>query len=186
MKFLVFPCIQQESETYIGSAITLADATNVSFILSFPVSDENAEIINYLLENNSKDISMDNNSLGIYKTMIDTWESGERFLSGIYMDFNYNEEFEEEIISVKLIVSGPDGMVDGITDINFSHAVILATLEGKEIILSDRLVKKLIPDETYFEDDEDDDEDDSPEDDNNGKDQDILNIAKGIISGRIK
>ena len=180
--------MKQETERYSGSAITLADSTNISFVLSFPVADESADIINYLLDNDPETISMDSHQLGIYKTMIETWEAGERFLSGIYMDFVHSAESDEEIISVKLIVSGPNGVVDGVTDINLTHAVILAALERKEIIISDRLVKKLIPEEfgedDFIEDDEDDDFDgDFPYD---GGDPKILNIAKDIINGKIK
>ena len=187
-KFLVFPCIKQEDEKgYNGPAVTLACASNISFALFFPISEENANLINYILEDKEdKKIDMDTSILGIYKTMLDSWRAGYRFLSGILMDVL--TDTEEEIIAVKLILSDESGSIDSIIRVNFTHAVILAAMERKEILVTAELLDKIMPDES----DDDEDEDIKENDDSKANktkypvDKDILEIAKKIMQGKIK
>lgn len=187
-KFLVFPCIKQSNENgYNGPVVTLACASNISFALFFPMSEENAKLINYILEHKPSEYTSNLNIIGIYKTMIDSWEAGGRYLSGISLDTESDLESKEETISVKLIIADEEGSVDSIIKVNFIHAVLLASMERKEIFVSNDLLNKLMPPN----EDEDEDGETSQEiipsaDKKFPVDKDILDIAKKIMSGKIK
>jgi hypothetical protein len=185
-KFIVFPCIKQSNENgYNGPVVTLACASNVSFALFFPISEENSKLINYILEHKPNEYTSNLNVIGIYKTMLDSWEAGGRFLSGISLDTEFDSDTKEETISVKLIISNEDGSVDSMIKVNFVHAVLLASMERKEIIVSNDLLNKLMP-----PDEEDEEEGASnvvpAKDKKFPVDKDILDIAKKIMSGKIK
>jgi len=191
-KFLVFPCIKQSNENgYDGTVVTLSCSSNISFALFFPISEENAKLVNYILEHKPSEYTSDLNIIGVYKTMLDSWEAGGRYLSGILLDMESDPESKEEIISIKLIICDEEGSVDSIINVNFVHAVLLAAMERKEIIVSNDLLSKIIP--------KDEDEDEEDEDEENGSietlpnsnkkfpvDKDILEMAKKIMSGKIK
>lgn len=186
-KFLVFPCIKQSNDNgYTGPVVTLACASNVSFVLFFPMSEENAKLINYILEHKPSEYTTHLNIIGIYKTMLDSWEAGGRYLSGISLDTEFDQGSKEETISVKLIISDEDGSVDSLIKVNFIHAVLLAAMERKEVLVSNDLLNKLMPQQENEEDDEDQE---TPTENKNQKfpvDKDILDIAKKIMSGKIK
>jgi len=57
-KFLVFPCIEQNDEGYQGKVVSLASTSNLTFVLFFPIAQEYADMINFVLkkENNSVNI----------------------------------------------------------------------------------------------------------------------------------
>ena len=188
MKFLVFPCLKQsEDEGYNGTVVTLASTANISFVLFFPVSDENANMINYILETHPDKINCNTGALGIYKTMLDSWTAGNRFLSGIVMDSEFDQKTDEDIISVKMLLSDSDsGMVESVVPSNFIHGIMLAAMERKEIFVSDNLLSRLIPDDEDDEDREIDPEDRTPSDQAELDDKKILDIAKDIMSGGIK
>ena len=129
-KFLVFPCMKQDNEDgYKGSVVTLACSTNISFVLFFPISEENAQLIDYVLNHKPDEYTTNLNIIGIYKTMLDSWEEGGRFLSGISMDTEYDPSNSEETILIKLIITSENGSVDSILRVNFIHAVLLAAME---------------------------------------------------------
>ena len=201
-KFLIFPCIKQEDgKGYNGPVVTLACASNISFALFFPVSEENAALINFVLEEKKdKKPDINTNILGVYKTMMDSWRAGERFLSGILMDVVFDTATEEEVITVKLLLSDEDGNIDSVTKVNFTHAVLIAAMERKEIIVSDDLLDKLMPKDEReecedcdgcgeCEEDSDVADTKKPNKEENKKypiDKDILDIAKQIMQGKIK
>jgi hypothetical protein len=214
-KFLVFPCLKKsENENYNGPVVMLSSEANISFALFFPVSEENSELINYILDTHPSKYNInDGNALGIYTTMIASWEAGNRHLSGILMDTEYDQELEQDLISTRLVISNEHGDVDSIIRVNFIHAIIIAAMERREIMVTNALLDKLIPkdvdengneitDENEDEENNDNDNDDEDEDDDktddrdkgNGKkpehkypvDKEILDIAKKIINGKIK
>jgi len=193
-KFLVFPCtIKENSDGYNGPVITLVCESTTGLAIFFPVSEENAKVINTVLEKpvNKLDINV-GNIIGVYKTMVDSWNSGGRFLSGISMDAEFDQNDKTEIISVKVIISDvKGGYVENVIKVNFIHAIIIAAMYKFEIIVSKDLLEKLLPKI-------DDDEDENLE--NNSKiekiekadskkfpkDKQILKIAKKIMNGKIK
>jgi len=193
-KFLVLPCVKQDNDNgYNGSVVTLSCSINMDFVLFFPISDDNADLINHILNTKPDEYTTHQNIIGIYKTMLDSWEEGGRYLSGIFLDTEIDPSNKEETIAVKLIISSEDGSVDSIIGVNFTHAILLAAMERREIIVSNKLLRKLLPKEED-DDDEDDDDDGSPKDktdktDDKKKfpiDKDILDLAKKIMSGKIK
>lgn len=189
-KFLVFPCIKQDTkEGYSGPVVSLASASNISFVLFFPISEDSASLINYVLEKPPEKQTINAGSvLGIYKTMLDSWSAGDRFLSGILMDTEYDEESKQEVINVKLIISDEHGSVDSVVKTNFVHAMLLAAMERKEILVSNELLSKLLPKSKLDEDDEEVSETESSKNVKNKLpvDKEILEIAKRIMSGKIK
>ena len=212
-KFLVFPCSEKDNkEGYNGYVVPLICASATGFAIFFPISKENAEIINTVLEKpiNKSDLNSNTGSiLSVYKTMVDSWNSGGRYLSGIYMDLDIDPNDSTEIISIKAIISNNQGgYVDNVIKINFIHAIIIAAMYRFEIIVSKELIEKLLP---HLGDDKENEEDETdgteatlPNPRNSKeiknskekeekhdskkfpKDTQILKIAKKIMNGKIK
>ena len=192
-KFLVFPCVVKENnDGYNGPVITLICEATTGLAIFFPVSEENAKIINTVLEKpaNKLDINV-GNIIGIYKTMVDSWNSGGRFLSGISMDAEFDQNDKTEIIAVRVIISNvKGGYVENVIKVNFIHAIIIAAMYKFEIVVSKDLLEKLLPQMNK------DNEDDNNDGNNKRiekidykkfpKDKQILKIAKKIMNGKIK
>ena len=164
-KFLVFPCVKQNRNSYSGHVISLACAQNINFVLFFPTEEKHADTINYLLDTKPCDFDFNLSSIGIFKTMIDTWKSSGRFLSGIFMDIEYSLKSKDNIITMKLIISDINGSIDSVVKINFLYGIIIAAMERKEIVVSEDLLTKLSPAaEAYLSNEDMDDEDMDNED----------------------
>lgn len=152
-KFLVFPCSEKDNkEGYNGYVVPLICASATGFAIFFPISKENAEIINTVLEKKINKSDLNTGSiLSVYRTMVDSWNSGGRYLSGIYMDLEIDPNDSTEIISIKAIISNNQGgYIDNVIKINFIHAIIIAAMYRFEIIVSKELIEKLLP---HLEDD---------------------------------
>lgn len=182
-KFEVVKCIDMKESDYDGPCIILGCVSNPEVLLFFPINKDNSKMINYVLDKNSE-YDINTNILGIYRTMIESWSAADRFLSGIIMDAVWDDEVEEDILSIRLAISDHNGEIDGMVHVNFLHAMLLSAMEDVGIIISDKLLSKMIP-----EDDEDDDDDNKtkkkkppsfPED------KKIVDIAKKIMSGKTK
>lgn len=180
-KFVVFPCVNHEgSENYNGHVVSMANTTNVHFMLFFPIAEAYANLINFLLKDD-KNTNANFQILSVYQTMLDSWKAGDRYLSGIIMDMKYDESLEDDIISPTLVICDAMGNLDAILDVNFVHAVMLAAMERKEIIVTEALLSQLVPND---EDDEDDEDEEDDDDNPFPVDKQILDIAKSIISGK--
>jgi len=185
-KFLIFPCIEQKDEGYQGQVVTLASTSNATFVLFFPIATDYASLINYVLK---KDNSPANYQLlSVYQTMLDSWKAADRYLSGIVMDIMYDEETEEDIIAPTLILCDSLGNVDAVLNVHFVHAVMLAAMERKEVLVTNELLDKLLKDPQENDEDE---EEFPPETDGQSKtdsnlpiDKQILDIARDIMSGK--
>lgn len=180
-KFVVFPCVnQEEGENYNGPVVSMANTANVHYMLFFPIAEAYANLINFLLKDD-KNTNANFQILSVYQTMLDSWKAGDRYLSGIIMDMKYDEELEDDIISPTLVICDAMGNLDAILDVNFVHAVMLAAMERKEIIVTDALLSQLMP---LSDEDDEDDTDDEDGDNPFPVDKQILDIAKSIISGK--
>ena len=198
-KFVLVSCIKLDNGEEVGHdgpVVVLANTMDPSFALFFPVSKENASIINYVLENEGE-YDIDTDILGVYKTMINSWRAGDRFLSGLIMDSVYDEEKEEDVMMIRLaLVDNRNGTLDSLVHVNFVHGMLLAAMEKTEIIIGEKILEKLMPE---IDDDDDEDEDetegvsikkkinkkkvkkhDFPEDKN------LLEIVKKIMNSNIK
>ena len=191
-RFHVMPCIDKSEVNEGGPeglVLPLASEIQNNCVLFFPISNDIGSVINHILEAeeaNSQQLHM----IEVFKTMINTWRSGERFLSGIYIDKVFDFKSEEDVIHVNIMLSSiSDGFIEAVIRVNFVHAIIIAVLEGVDIMVGNDLLQKLLPEAIEDDDDDnDDDEDfnDDLDDDNYPVDEDILNIAKKIMDGKIK
>ena len=179
-KFGIFACEEIKENDYNGFCIILGCLSDPSLVLSFPIPKESAKLLNYIIEDKH---AVDGNAevLSIYKTMIDTWTASDRFLSGVLFDVTYNEEAKEEALMIKLVISDVSGHVDAVVPCNFLHAILLSAMEGIEIIISDKLLYKMLPsDEEECPHHKDTKTQHFPED------KKIMSIAKKIMGGKIK
>ena len=184
-KFLVFPCIEQNDEGYQGKVVSLASTSNLTFVLFFPIAQEYADMINFVLkkENNSVNFQL----LSVYQTMLDSWKAGDRYLAGIVMDIVYDEDAEEDIISPTLIICDSNGNVDAVLNVNFVHAVMLAAMNRKEVLVTNELLAKLLKDPDADEDSEEEQESDVEQKKDDKRfpvDKQILDIARDIMGGK--
>jgi len=188
-KFYVFPSIKDDGtlQNYHGSILPLACTNNMSFVLFFPIPEHAAKLIDYILKENPKNYNINMDTIGVYKTMLDSWRVGGRFLSGIILDSSYDKESNEDIILAQLMVSDESGIMDSIVKVNFVTAVTLAALERQEVLVSSELLEKLMPSQ---DEDEEGDKDIADEIDKTKSkypvDNDILEMAKKIMSGKIQ
>jgi len=184
-KFLVFPCVEQnEEEGYDGPVVSLASTSNVTFMLFFPIAQEYARLINFLLKK-EESTKVNLQLLSVYQTMVNSWKAGDRYLSGIVMDVNYDEESEEDVISPSLIICDSMGNVDAVLNVNFVHAVMLGAMERKELLVTNELLHKLMP--TPEDEDEEEIPTGMPHIEGESPfpvDKEILDIARNIMNGK--
>lgn len=183
-KFSLFSCIEVKESDYQGACVILSCCSDPAFMLFFPISDETADIVTYVMES-KEGYTIDTNILGIYKTMVDSWKASDRYLSGIIMDSIYNEEVKDSILMIRLVLADSNGEMDSLVRVNFVHAILLAAMEKVDIIVSDELLSHMMPNEGTFPDGIYSDEDNNqqhmfPED------KKIVDIARKIMSGKVK
>jgi len=188
-KFIILSCIDVKEDDYSGPCVILGCVSDPSFMLFFPVSNENAKVIKYVLDGND-DYDINTNVLGIYKTMVSSWDASDMYLSGVIMDAVYDETLDDNILSIRLALSNQgSGHLDSLVRVNFLHAVLLAAMEEVEIIVSDKLLEQFKPHsdsgiEEYNED--------CPKKHKKKasqhfpEDKEIVDIAKKIMSGKIQ
>ena len=187
-KFSVFPCIVQSNDAgYNGHVVSLVYNIDSSLVLFFPIQEEVATTINFLLNPEKKPDNLDLQTLNVYTTMIKSWNSSGRYLSGILMDTQFDETLKEEMICVNLYLSSEEsGEIEGVFEVSFTQGIIIAALEDMNILLSNDLINKIVPKEKNpFLDDDDDDEK------NNGDfaledDTEIIEMTKKIMDNAIK
>jgi hypothetical protein len=192
-RFQVTPCVNQSEiseDAPDGLVLPLASEIENNCMLFFPIPDDVAAVINCLLEREDagpKELQL----IEVFKTMTKTWRSGDRFLSGILLDSTYDSELDEEILQTHIVLSSiNDGYIESVSKINFVHAMIISVLESVDIMVSNELISKLLPD-IFGEDELDDDQlneniEDLDYPESYPVDKDILKIVKNIMNGKIK
>jgi len=180
-KFEILHCIDVNENDYDGPAVVLVCTSDPSLVLFFPIPKEQAKLITYILNDNKYD--MNTSILGIYKTMIESWNASDRHLAGIIMDATYSEEAKDDIMVLRLAVIDQDGNLDSLVPVNFLHAIVLAAMEKAEIIINEKLIEKMIS-----SDDEEDKGSSKNKKDSHAfpEDKKIISIAKKIMDGKIK
>lgn len=179
-KFEILNCIDVDDDDYKGTAIVLVCKSDPSFMLFFPVSKEQSKLLTYILDDDKKG-DLNKNILGIYKTMVDSWEVSDRHLTGIIMDGNYDEKTKEDLMTLRLVVIDQSGDLDSLVSIDFLNAIILAAMEKLPIIVNQKLIDKMIPQE-----DEDIPQKEKKDAHTFPEDKKIISIAKKIMNGKIK
>ena len=180
-RFRVVSCIDfDEGKHYEGPVVIMACSVDPSFMLFFPVAEEQAEVINYVLNSGGEEYDINSKVLGIYRTMVDSWKAGNRFLSGVIMDTVYDKEIGDDILCIRLALADNHGDLDSLVQVNFLHAILLAAMERTDVIVSDQFLFKMMPKEEGNERPISNTRKKFPED------KDIINIANRIMSGTIK
>ena len=183
-KFIILSCIDVKENDYDGPCIVLGCISDPSFMLFFPISEENAKVITYVLEGND-DYDINTNILGIYRTMVNSWQASDRYLSGIIMDAVYDKNVKDELLSIRLALSNQEnGDLDSLVPVNFLHAVLLAAMERVEIIVSEKLLEQMMPSSEKKERDERRGKNNKSE--HFPEDKALVDIAKKIMSGKVK
>jgi len=194
-RFSIISCVNLEKgeNGYCGPAIALGCVTDPSLVLFFPVSPEKADILNYLIKDGEYGINTE--VIGLYKTMIDSWSYSNQFLSGIILDCEYEKELQDDIMYVTLSLSNSvSGLLESVVNVNFVNSIILAAIQDIEVIVTMKLLNKLLPEEDEVEDEEvENNIKHNPIDPkvviNNGKfpeDSKILDIVRGIMESSNK
>jgi hypothetical protein len=191
-KFYVFPKIDIDNfeieDDFEGSLISLVSINDLSLVLLFPINEDTMDLVNFILseEKDVENIDYYMDKLNVYQTMIDSWKSSDRFLSGIILDLEFNTKTEEDFLNVKLIISDSSGDVDSVVDASFESAILLSSIEKKEIFVTNKLLNKLLPKNDHLNENYDDEVLNDLENNEGVSDPQIVDIAKQIISGKIK
>lgn len=177
-RFRMGKCIDIKEEGYDGPSVVLSCVSDPEFQLFFPVPKDSASIINFVMDDNKYDVNT--GILGIYMTMLNSWKSTDKYLSGVLMDSFYNKDLDDDALTVRLALSDVEGDLDSLVNVNFLHAVVLAAMEKVDIIISESLLNKMTSDENDEIKEEDKNEQRFPED------KKIVGIVRKIMSGKIK
>ena len=184
-RFKILKCVELKEDGYDGPSVVLACSSDPEFMLFFPVAEDSSKLINYVLERNNK-YDVNTNILGIYKTMVDSWKSTDKYLCGVIMDSVYDQELKDEVLSVKIALSDMEGDLDSLVNVNFLHSVILAAMENVDIVICDSLLNKMIPEDEEDDENEEDTKNKQPKQQHFPEDKKIVDIAKKIMSGKVK
>ena len=182
-RFGVLECVEIKEKDYQGFVVALVSITDPTFVLFFPINKENAKVINFVLDDKNH-ISADTNVLGLYKTMIDTWRSSDKYLSGIIMDSVYSEEADGDVLMIRLALSDNNGDLENLVYVNFLHGIMLAAIEGVDVIVNDKLIEKMVPEEGNY--DKFGKNISQKPDTHFPEDKKLMDIAKKIMSGKTK
>jgi len=186
-KFVLYPCIKPEEENplFDGHVVCLGSNRDLNLKVYFPIREDYAQLINNILKGDNQEI-IKHEVISVFTTMIDSWGSGDRFLSGAILDLKTNSNGDPEM-SVQILISYMNGILDSVVRTSFSNSMILAAMEDVPVFMTDALMENLLPKgDDFFNDDDDGDDDGGDIDGNKPVDKEILEIAKNIISGNIK
>jgi len=210
-KFELSPCRVQngEGDSYNGTVVVLSSKATENLALFFPISEDNASLVNYVLQDDNREkINVNQDVIGIYKTMIDSWKAGDKFISGIVIDTRFVTDVNEDVLEAAIVLIDTEGNLDAFVKTSFVHAMVIAAMEDLDITVTGDLFQKLYPkgeDEVADDADGEEDEEDEDEDDDKGSgskpkrsppkkptqkdkypvDNDVIAIARKIISGNI-
>lgn len=120
---------------------------NSNYVLFFPVEDEVAEIINFIVDNEydiyGDDTTGELNVIEMVRTMKYSWDSLGNFISGIFMKEAYSEEVSDYTLDSNIILSSEDGYVESIVKVGFVLSAILSLVDNIPIMIGDALLDRL-------------------------------------------
>lgn len=179
-KFYIKGCVDaaENGTEYNGQMMMLVNAANEDNAILFPINEEDSKII-VQISNPEAKINVFDEKIGIYRTMVESWEQSGRFLSGIFLD-----EFDGNVCAY-LVISDSNGSVDCISSASFYQAAILSAFKGVYFHLSERLLEAF--QNIHLDEETNEVIDNETESSVNKtllpKDPEILNIAKKIMLG---
>lgn len=185
-KFFITCCVNnKEHGTFTLGLVPVEDP---SIVISIPVSEEDATIINFLIDPEKfKESKPNNKILGLYKTMLDGFGSSGTFLSGVIVDYEILENDPENFIYCTLcLCKTENGKLESLMKTNFSNSVILAVMANSDVFLTNRLIDKIVPKDDEETESENKDKEKGTEKKNFPVDKNINKIAKKIMNGKIK
>jgi ankyrin repeat protein len=196
-KFSIIACRKQENDNNYMVGITPSDDENIA--LFFPIAEEDALVINFLIDpKENKETNPNLKLIGLYKTIADGFENSGTFISGVILDFESLNG--EDLLYCNLCLSLLEGgFVENIMKTSFSNAITLAAMIGMDIMVTDSLIKKLMPEDpeqiagNINEKNEKSEKPNKPEikvekkeDKKFPEDKNIKRIAKKIMNGKMK
>jgi hypothetical protein len=120
---------------------------NSNYALFFPVEDEVAEIINFIVDNeydiHSDDTTGEINVIEMVRTMKYSWDLLGNFISGIFIKEAYSEEVSDYTLDSSIILSSEDGYVESIVKVGFVLSAIFSLVDGIPIMIGDALLDRL-------------------------------------------
>lgn len=157
---------------------------NSNYVLFFPVEDEVAEVINFILENDfdiEESGSIDGiGTIEMVRTMKYSWSALGNFVSGILIRDSYSEELKDYTLDSNIILSSDDGYVESIIKVGFVLAIVFSLLEDVPVMIGDALLEKL---NSYNEESEENIDIEIREQDKK-IDKEILMAAKKIMGDK--
>ncbi len=192
-KFTVTDCrkdLMPSSE--LGTVVCLSNVYDPSLKIFFPIYHDLKSFVDYILSGGNVDRSISDetiishsNLLSLYQTMIQSWEMGEQYLSGIILDAIYDENKKDNIISAKITLSDFEtGDVVVYMPIGFISAIILGALYKKEIIVTMSLLSLVLPGMNGLSDEDDPDQFARPNSNKYPFDSGIMDIAQKIMENK--
>lgn len=120
---------------------------NSNYVLFFPIEDEVAEIINFIVDNEydiyGDDTTGELNVIEMVRTMKYSWDSLGNFISGIFMKEAYSEEVSDYTLDSNIILSSEDGYVESIVKVGFVLSAIFSLVDNIPIMIGDALLDRL-------------------------------------------
>ena len=110
-KFFLLPCItHDDADKYKGHVAPMVCMADNSLFLFFPVSETIAKMVNVIMHVEERDHtdSAQSQIMEVYSTMLDSWESSGNFLSGVLLDYIYDEELKDDAITGELFLSSEE------------------------------------------------------------------------------
>lgn len=159
------------------------DEPNVA--IYFPVQEEEATLISFLLNPEDEDLKPNTKMLGLYKTMEEGFEASGTFVSGIILGFE--KDNEEDILSCQVYLSKVvGGCLESVMKMPFPTAIILATMHEMDVFMNEELVNKIVGDSDLSQTEESKDDKSEENSKKFPVDKNISKIAKSIMSGKVK
>ena len=177
-KFWVGPCVERklninEESVYEGEMVPLISHEDQNFKLMFPIRKKDAQILQLIMDEEGE-LDEEQEVLGLFLTMADSWKSSDRIMAGAVLDSFADPELETDVFLAHFFLTNPEGMMESMVKSNFANIMILSALEGTPVFVTDKLLNKLLG---------------APVSENGSNPSDaesIIRIAQDIISGKPK
>lgn len=164
-----------KKSSYNGPIVILENTLWTGLFLFFPTSKRNMDLINQAMSG-----SPDVKALSIYRTMIDSWKGSGNYLAGIIMDLSYEPNSDQPKMIVNFaLASSSEGTLQSLVPVSFVDSVIISVILKQDYMVGVRLLNLMLPENKV-----DGDNDDEYHGVHN--DQNIKNIVKDILEGKIQ
>lgn len=189
-KFQLIQCVKQvKEENQLGNGegyvVGLASFDDPNIIFYFPIPEEEAVMVNYLLDpEGEKDSKPNTKMLGLYNTMMEGFASSGTFVSASILNFEIDENKEEILYCISYLSNIDTGFLESTMITTFNNAIMFSAIKDMDIFITDELCEKILSTlESSLEKAEKEEQDKKKK---FPKDKNIDKIAKKIMNGKIK